>query len=520
MIKRLVYILFCLCVVLSAAAKDTYNLDDLISGADAFGRGGAYLAADDSSSYVFQNYSLLGRQEAPRLTLTVFKLISEINYLAAAYSQGNWGLGVMHIGDNGGYVRDESNHIIGGQIGYNNTTLYGTYGRQLRDDLFLGARLKYHNVVFSEVDSQASGLAFDLNGLYQPSEYLLLGSELNNLIASPLTWTDGTVEKQPFGLRLGSKLKIAGEQGLFFDTTQPVDLYTDVLFGANSALCGGGLEYWPSQYLALRVGAKQTASILKDNSYSPFTRFTAGVGFNWHNIYIDYAYNPGDELADNLTHFFTLSYRFAEQPKPEPEPEVIEEEEVVEVRPPRPPRSRMFVDLNKLPMTEQALIEDLGYLGLVEGYPGRVYIPQQSITKRELLIILVRLLELENRSVETAPLSFSDIATRDIKVAEKAFGYGFLFSDPENGLTYMEDPIHINEALRVFARYYEIAEQEMPSDTIGFFHRGYLRRRDAAKIFGRIQHIKETRATLPPLKGFTEEQWQELLPYESLFGFF
>jgi hypothetical protein len=32
------------------------------------------------------------------------------------------------------------------------------------------------------------------------------------------------------------------------------------------------------------------------------------VGFNYANIYFDYAYDSGDAVAENITHFFTISY--------------------------------------------------------------------------------------------------------------------------------------------------------------------------------------------------------------------
>ena len=532
MIKRSIYILFCLTALFGAQTKDAYNLDDLISGADAFGRGGAYLAADNGSSYVFQNYSLLGKKPEPRVTLTAFKLISEVNYLAAAYSYGEWGLGVMHIADNGGYIRDEDSNILGGQIGYSNTTVYGVYGHQLLDNLFLGARLKYHSVSLSEVNVQASGLALDVSELYQLNDFLLVSAELNNLLATPLQWDD-YAEEQPRTLRLGGQLKAFGPQGLYrFGPS--VNIYADLLVGENTSLLSGGYEFWFTEHLAWRMGLKQTSDL-----NTVFTRATAGLGFNWQNISIDYAYNPGDLLADNLTHFFTLSYRFSVPAKPKPpEPEI----------PAPPARQRIFIDLDELPLNEQALIEDLGYVGFVEGYPGKKYGPFEAMTRRELMIVLVRLLESQSKYPSKPPaLLFPDTTTRNKELTDKAVSYGLLVGYTD-GLARLDQPVRRDEAACAFARYHEIAGQALqnniPYEDVPLYHWGYkdinltrqyyltrginlkhfmpkdyLRRSDAAKIMGRLKYVKDSRIGLPPLEGIPADVW-ELLLYDPEFDLF
>jgi hypothetical protein len=526
LIKRL-YILLFLLVILGAENKETYALDDLLAGADSFGRGSAYLAAEDNSSYVFQNYSLLGGQAAPRVTLTAFKLISEINYLAAAYSQDSWGIGLLNISDTGGYVRDERNNVSGGQIGYRNSILYGAYGREIRPDLRLGLRLKYHDIAFSEVESSAQGFALDVSGLHRLNKHLLLGGEINNLFAAPLIWSDGFQETQPVILGLGAQLKLLGTEG-FWREAQPLNAYLDVRLKTLDAFWNGGLEYWPSEYIALRAGFKQTASEPTDTyQYTAHTRFTAGIGFNWHNIFIDYAYNPGDDLAENITHFFTLSYRFPEKAEPVPEPEP----EPPPVVPPR--RQRIFFDTTHLRIGEQILLEDLGYLSFVQGYPpGGIYAPDQAMTRRELMIVLVRLLESAERHPEGAPLVFPDTTTRNKELTDKAAGYGLLVGYPD-GLARLDDPARRDEAACAFARYYEIAGRNLLNtdvyadvplehwgykdinltrqyyltqgiDTLHYIPGAYLSRLDAARILGRIKYVRDSRSGLPPIEGLSE----------------
>ena len=168
MIKALLAILL-LCAAVSAEVKQAYGLDGLLGGADAAGRGRAYLAAGDNSSYIFQNYALLGRREPPRAALTAFKLLNEVNYLAVAYSQEAFALGLLNIQEHGGYVRDAQNNVTGGKIGYRDTTLYGAYGWQLKDNVLAGARLKYYSKAFSEIDGAAWGIGWTCPAYTSPA---------------------------------------------------------------------------------------------------------------------------------------------------------------------------------------------------------------------------------------------------------------------------------------------------------------------------------------------------------------
>jgi hypothetical protein len=515
--------------VLSAETKQAYGLDDLLAGADAFGRGGAYLAAENNSSYIFQNYALLGRPEPPRLTLTAFKLLSEVNYLAAAYSQGNFAAGVLNIQEHGGYVRDKKNNVTGGQIGYDDTTVYGAYGLRLEDyNLYTGARLKYHSKVFSEIEAAAWGVALDLSALYTVNSYLTIGARLNNALATPLSWTDGLQEKLPPGLGLGGRFRVFGPQGLW-----PQEQITEVYLDANlenTVFLGGGLEYWPSERIALRAGFKQLPAAT-DEREDKITKFTAGVGFNWQNIYIDYAYNPGDDLAENITHFFTLAYRFSAPPPPPPEP--IPEPQ------PLPLRKRIFFDTVHLGAEEQILIEDLGYLGFVQGYPpGRTYLPDRALTRRELMILLIRLLESEERYPGGAPRYFPDTTYRNKDLTDKATRYGLLVGYTD-GLSRLDQPARRDEAACAFARYYEIAGRALLSgdvyadvppehwgykdinltrqyyltqgvDLVHYLPGDYISRLDTARIIGRIRYVQESRAGLPPIEGLTELLAEEL----------
>ena len=307
--------LFVLSASLTAEVKiaDT-SADTLVIGADAYGRGGTYLAASDSNHYVFQNYSFLNSRQQPRISLATFQLLDDVNYLTAAYTHGNFSFGFMNISDSSGYLRDENNNLLGSKISYNDSTFYAAYGLG-NEILGAGIRLKYYSRAYSGVDASASGTAMDLAAFTNPVQYITFGLEACNLIGSGLQWSNDQQEEFLKSYGLGIRLKLAGPEGLL-RMAQALDIYLDTILNDDNSFCHFGLEYWCAQPLVLRLGLNQYLDVdseLRENlKYS----FTAGLGFNWNDFYFDYAYNPGD-IAENVSHFFTLAYRFGKPVKPE-----------------------------------------------------------------------------------------------------------------------------------------------------------------------------------------------------------
>jgi len=292
-------------ISLSSEAKDT--ADFLMVGADAIGRGGTYLAVKDSNYAVFQNYAFLHDSQTPRMSLSTFRLLDEVSYLTASYSHSNLSFGLMNRSNSSGYYRDENNKLIGsGEIRDNEFALYAACGF-IKDWFGVGARLKYFYKDFSIVNESASGAALDLAAFADVNRYITLGAELNNVIGTGMIWSTGKEEEFMRTFGLGARFKVLGLNGLLQVgqfAEQEADIFLDIIFRDDNMLGHVGFEYRPLEYMALRLGLMQYPE-LTDTVY----RLTAGLGFNWENIYFDYAYAPG-EFSDDITHFFTLSYRF------------------------------------------------------------------------------------------------------------------------------------------------------------------------------------------------------------------
>jgi long-subunit fatty acid transport protein len=292
LIKRCLFIGVLTLCLLAEETKQAYSFDLLARGADAVARGGAYLTSAENAQPVFQNYAFLSSQTEPRASLTTFRLLNEVGYLAAAGTLGNFSFGVLNAQDSSGYMRDAENNL-GARISYQDTTFYGACGWGA-ENFGLGTRLKYHSKNYSAVDISASGLALDFSGFYRLDERWQFGAAVNNAVASGLRWSTGLTEELPRTYELGGRCR----------TLENLDLYAETTLQENiPQLWRGGAELAAGELVTLRAGFCQTKDLLL------VTNFTAGIGLRLDNVSLEYAYNPTDDLSGSVTHFFTLSYR-------------------------------------------------------------------------------------------------------------------------------------------------------------------------------------------------------------------
>jgi hypothetical protein len=242
------------------------------------------------------------------------------------------------------------------------------------------------------------------------------------------------------------------------------------------------------------------------------------LGFNLWGFYFDYAYNPGDDMVENFTHFFTISYRFPERAKKTPPRPVME-------KPAAPKkRSRFFRDIGYLSIEEQLAIEDLAYVGILPR-SNPYFTPQRIMSRAEFFTALLNLLDKEGRVPHDEIKSFSD----STKLADRASSYGLL-SGYLDGSARLHLPMRRDEAAGAVTRYEEISGlgllgalryRDVPRRHWGykdinltreqrltygvgrnlFEPKAYLTRRDAARILSRLRYAQELTRGLPPIEG-------------------
>jgi len=173
------------------------------------------------------------------------------------------------------------------------------YSRSITSDLTAGLSVKF---IYENIDSFTSyGAGTDIGIQYLMRErHLTIGIVLRNLGKELKAHYE---EKGSFPLSLtgGFSFHPIPVLNINFDYTQ--------IFSDSRSIAKFGAEWWAVPMFAIRAGYNTAGNDLKTNYGSDFLAGTsAGVGFLWKKIYVDYAVQPMADLG--LSHSITLSHIF------------------------------------------------------------------------------------------------------------------------------------------------------------------------------------------------------------------
>jgi hypothetical protein len=183
----------------------------------------------------------------------------------------------------------------------------------------LGCNLKFYKEKISGGTvgaSNATGFDMDLGFLIKPTDWLRVGfSAINvlpdsyNQLGGVIKWDSGekssegieNVMKAGIGLKLPSTMLPKG-MGKELVIDADVDFY---VAKARPALLHVGTEWWPSDYLGIRMGVDQDIASGGEDKTAVVSNLTYGAGLKVSNFLFDYAYKP-TSLADTNSHYFSL----------------------------------------------------------------------------------------------------------------------------------------------------------------------------------------------------------------------
>lgn len=284
------------------------------------GMGGISIGFSNDANGVFSNPAALTELEFPQLTATSRKImLEETQYhlfgWAVPTDWGTFGIGYsgMNIGGSPSTMRDPgTGRIIQNPsfegTSYDNNVMVVSYSRKIPNPLKIsaGGSLKLFNQSISGGASEHSaGNALDLNILIEPLPWLTLGASLQNLLSTPIKWSNsedniGGYYKLGAGINLlGSSIEALWQYPQPLRTGVDIDIPHGVLSANNSMLLHLGLEYFPLKNIALRAGINQEA---------PGSGLTLGVGLTNGGFRFDYAYVQRPGLPGDNPHYFSLSY--------------------------------------------------------------------------------------------------------------------------------------------------------------------------------------------------------------------
>jgi hypothetical protein len=313
--------IICLCLA-SAALADGYMSDPMTIGvgARALGMGKTYVAVAEDGDAMFMNPAGLARITSPKLSSMYTSLMGDVNYvvIGGAFPYGaKSAIGAGYIGSSvdGIPLTDSTGASLGtGRWGNNVMFLsYGTYlselplmGLKLDRDVLLGASLKYFSVGGSGTSVEAgsgNGLDIDLGALYPVNSYIMVGANLQNALPSSMakiTHTSGSTDTITRTLKVGTKITLIGDEGSALSVHESRKLYGNIDYdyhfsAAQPNALHLGVEFWPTNNLALRVGM---------DDQDP----TAGLGIRVSGVEFNYAYHPYSGIANDTTHYFSIGY--------------------------------------------------------------------------------------------------------------------------------------------------------------------------------------------------------------------
>jgi len=255
--------------------------------------GNAFVAISDRSDSVYWNPANLAMSKmlnanTVHSSLGDFDMNTDMLTIASPIDVGESGIGFGVFRESITGIENvplNARPFVDGYFDERETGVLLGYGVKVRDDLLVGATLKYLSMKF--LTYSESGVGIDLGYLYTVNKNIKFGGNLQNVV--PVELGD---DKIPFNAKLG----------LAYTTTDKkliiaADYDTNV---AGESAYHTGLEYMIVPQLALRVGSDDGD-------------LTAGVGLvglagGWQ---FDYAF-ANREVGD--TQKFSVSFNFSDKP--------------------------------------------------------------------------------------------------------------------------------------------------------------------------------------------------------------
>jgi long-subunit fatty acid transport protein len=321
-------------------------------GARASAMGESGVAIADDAGATFWNPAGLAFQKGQELTLSHSNWLPQFQQSDLFYEYANYKIHMPSIGGTLGAAftflnlgeferRDEANQYLGTFKSFE-LAVTASYGTRIDEDLAVGLGLRLIHSSLSQVGTAqetgsgvATTVAGDLGLLYRPSKFMLpftdvdlgdhfsLGFSVSNIGPSVTYIDESQSDPLPTNMRLGLAIDIVREEYnrltfsadiaklLVSRTGSKADpFYTAVLKSnyadAKTYTLGTGLEYWYSDFVALRFGFFH-----EDPSQGNRQFLTFGAGVRYEMYGFDFSYISTDiseeksPLADTLR--FTLS---------------------------------------------------------------------------------------------------------------------------------------------------------------------------------------------------------------------
>lgn len=525
-------------------------------GARFLGMGKTGVSLLDEGASMYLNPAGIGTLKDWQITSMTGKFVGEIDYLqfTGVYptEYGNFGLGYVGSGIIAVFAETDLIPVDGGwrvipsptfeaKYSFSNNVILLSYAVEpkrfldwdLLENITVGTNFKLFTVSLTGSGisgGTASGFDMDVGILYTPLSWLSVGFSGQNIIpysmGGKLVWPTGQEERFPHSARLGVNAKVLGPDAPYQYGGHELSVGMDTVFSFTQTelpmLYHVGAEWWPTEYTALRLGVDQDYVGRGDGGLEAFSNIAAGVGLLYSGFRFDYAYHQYNNIPENDTHYFSISYNIWKE-KPVPPPEVFvrilepkdksiiytskvdlagevieprvksvkingqeqtigaggvfrttlamtlgknsvlveafdENERLIETSKARVLRLLSFKDVKQNYWAKDT-IEKIATIGIVTGYPDGTFRPDGGITRAEMTTLLVRAKGVPTPAPEKVAFSDLPLTHWAAKYVEAAVKGGLVQGYPD-GTFRPSAGINRAEGIVVIARFEGLKEPE------------------------------------------------------------
>lgn len=305
--RRTAAVIFLTVLLALAASQSLWAVDisRLGGGARSIAVGKAYTGVYGDINSMFINPSGLSGISTFEISSMYVNYAGDVTYtmLGATYPTKFGVFGAGYLGAFSGdlaFTTEESSGRIAsvGLFNYSSSIMSLSYAARPFERLSVGLSGKYYSKGSPQVDGgNGSGMSLDIGAVYALNDNLTLGLSGQNILNTGIRWDGGITENIPYDLRVGL---------VFVPNNKLTAMLDGEKVQGSDILMRAGIEYKLRDQLSVRVGAEQ----MQLGRGSSYWNYSGGVGLKFGEMELDYAYYRDTLVAENSSHFISISIGF------------------------------------------------------------------------------------------------------------------------------------------------------------------------------------------------------------------